>query len=88
MKFYEQCYPKEMFTINLCLLEQLAQHRGQQRQHCRYQEEQAQRTGVEDIEIAVAHNQGAHEVLLRHATQDDADNDGRHGKAQLIEEIA
>ena len=77
-----------MFVYFLCSFPQLAQNRGQQGQHCCYQEEQAQGTGVEDAEIAIAHDQGAHEVLLRHATQDDADDDGRHGEAQFIEEIA
>ena len=82
----EMCYFIILLT-QLSLLKQFAQKRGQKGQHRCYQKEQAQRPSVENVKIAVAHNQGAHEVLLRHAAQDDADNDGRHGKAQLIEEV-
>ena len=74
--------------LSSCLLKQFAQKRGQKGQHRCYQKEQAQRPGVENVKIAVAHNQRADKILLCHTAQDNANNDGRHGEAQLIEELA
>ena len=72
----------------LSLSQYFAKQGWKQGQHRCHEEEEAERTGIENIEIAVAHNQGADKILLRHTAKYNTDDDGWHGEAQLIEEIA
>ena len=62
-------------------------YRRQQRKRSCHEEEQANGTSEEDIEVAITHNQGANEVLFCHATKNYADNNCRHGEAKLVEEV-
>lgn len=52
------------------------------------EEEEADGAGEEDVRTAITHNQGADEILLGHAAEDDAENHGTHGKAHFIQEIS
>ena len=71
----------------LCFFKELANYRRQQGKRSCHEEEQANGTSEEDVEVAITHNQGANEVLFCHTTVDYANDDCRHGEAKLVEEV-
>ena len=83
---YEMSLLKSGAFVKLILIsfQKLAQKRRKQGQKRCRQEEEAQRSLEEDTKAAIAHNQRTNKVLLCHAAQNNADDNCRHRKAQLI----